>query len=356
MWDIKRGCKLKKLYVKNYKVLKDFEIDFCDENENPLPIIVLAGVNGSGKTSILESIVGMKKVNGLKLETIINNKKRNFDSNGSGIVIYEKGVTEFWYNDEIKNKILYFSYQIDLRHIKNFLPEYIQKLVFEYDIKASKIYQKIRENIDDIFKDLNLNIEFDSRDGKGNLYFRHKITKEKFLIDDLSSGEKTLISEILFLYLNDIKDKIILIDEPELSLHPTWQNKIFKLYENYAKKNNCQIIIATHSPLILGSAENKYIRILTFKNNRVVVKKQNRSYGLEFDRVLLEIMGLDTLRVKEVEENFDKLRDYIQEKNWQKFLDLYNEMKIYLGENDVDLKLLYMQANLKGLNANNNQK
>ncbi len=353
MWDIKKGLKIKKLKVKNYKVLNDFEIDFCDENNNPLPIIVLAGVNGSGKTAILESVAGIKKVNGLQLETIINNKERTFDSNSAGLAINGYGVKQFWYNDEIKDSIFYFSYQIDLRHIKNFLPEYIQKLVFEYDIKASEVYKKIKENIDDIFKDLNLNIEFDSRDGKGNLFFRHKITKDRFLIDELSSGEKTLISEILFLYLTNIKDMVILIDEPELSLHPTWQTKVLRLYENYAIKNNCQIIIATHSPLIIGSSKSEYLRVLEFEEKKVVIRKY-RSYGLEFDKVLLDIMGVKNLRVEEIEKNFNKLREYIQKKDWENFAKLFDEMREKLGE-DLDLKLLLMQARLKGFDDKNSK-
>jgi predicted ATP-binding protein involved in virulence len=357
MWYTNEGLKLKNLYIKNYRVLKNFKIDFCDDDKNPLPMIILAGTNGTGKTTILESITGIKKISGLKLETIINNKERIFDSNSSSVEIGENEVKQFWYNDEIKNDILYFSYQINLTNIKDFLPQYIRKLLFEEDVKASELYARVRNNInnidDDIFKNLNLNIEFDSLNAEGNLFFRNKITKEKFIIDELSSGEKTLISEIVFLYLNKITNKVILIDEPELSLHPAWQSKILKLYESYAKKNNCQIIIATHSPLIIGSAKSEYLRILTFENNMIEVKKYNRSYGLEFDRILLEIMGVKNLRVTEIEEKFNKLKEYIKNKNWEKFIQLYNELKSYLGENDVDLKLLFMQANLKGLNAKN---
>jgi len=347
MWNIEKGLKLKKLYIENYKVLKDFEIDFCDENENPLPIIVLAGVNGSGKTAILEAIAGLKKVNGLKLETIINNKKRSFDSNSTGLAIGGDGVKQFWYNDEIKNKIFYFSYQIDLIHIKNFLPEYIQKLVFEYDIKASEIYKKIKENINDIFKDLNLNIEFDSRDGKGNLFFKHKITKEIFLIDELSSGEKTLISEILFLYLKNIKDKVILIDEPELSLHPTWQGKILKLYESYAKNNNCQIIIATHSPLILGSAKNEYLRILYFEDNKVKVLKNIFAYGRDVEWVLHEIMGLEYIRNQKISKEMDEIYQLIEDNKLEEAERKIDELEKIIGNNDNEILNLRNEIDFK---------
>jgi predicted ATP-binding protein involved in virulence len=347
MWDIKKGLKLKKLFIQNYKVLKDFEIDFYDKNETPLPIIVLAGVNGSGKTAILESIAGIKKIKGLKLETIFESKEKKFSSETSSLLIGGNGVKQFWYNDEIKNKFFYFSYQINLTPIKNFLPQYIQKLVFEEDVKASEVYKKIKQNVNEIFKDLNLNIEFDSRDANGNLFFRHKITKEKFLIDELSSGEKTLISEILFLYLKDVKDMVILIDEPELSLHPTWQNKILKLYENYAIKNNCQIIIATHSPLILGSAKNEYIRILYFENNQVKVLKDIFSYGRDVKWILEEVMGVEYVLEKEIINKINSIYNLIENGELEKAKNEIDNLEKIIGNNDNKILKLRNELDFK---------
>ncbi len=45
--------KIRKLTVKNYKMFDDLELDFTDSNGKALDLIVLTGVNGSGKTSIL---------------------------------------------------------------------------------------------------------------------------------------------------------------------------------------------------------------------------------------------------------------------------------------------------------------
>ena len=46
--------KIKKLVVKNYKVFDHLELDFTDKNGDVLDTIVFAGLNGSGKTTILE--------------------------------------------------------------------------------------------------------------------------------------------------------------------------------------------------------------------------------------------------------------------------------------------------------------
>ena len=48
--------KIRKLHIKNYKVFNDLELDFTDANGKTLDTIVLAGINGCGKTTILEII------------------------------------------------------------------------------------------------------------------------------------------------------------------------------------------------------------------------------------------------------------------------------------------------------------
>lgn len=48
--------KLRKLHIEDYKMFKNFDISFVDENDEALPIVILAGVNGSGKSSLLSWI------------------------------------------------------------------------------------------------------------------------------------------------------------------------------------------------------------------------------------------------------------------------------------------------------------
>ena len=50
-----KGLKLRKLYIENHNMFKDFNIGFDNDNK-ALPIIVFAGINGTGKTTILEYI------------------------------------------------------------------------------------------------------------------------------------------------------------------------------------------------------------------------------------------------------------------------------------------------------------
>ena len=64
----------------------------------------------------------------------------------------------------------------------------------------------------------------------------------------LSSGEKQLLIILLTVLCQDEKPSILLMDEPELSLHITWQYELINIIRQL--NPNCQVIIATHSTSI----------------------------------------------------------------------------------------------------------
>lgn len=93
----------------------------------------------------------------------------------------------------------------------------------------------------------------------------------KISVKDASSGELTIIASLLFISNNITKDTVILIDEPENSLHPKWQIEYVKMLTELFYFYQPKIIIATHSPLLINGAElnNKHVNIfkaLEFKN------------------------------------------------------------------------------------------
>ncbi|MDM8549560.1 AAA family ATPase [Desulfobacterales bacterium HSG2] len=68
------------------------------------------------------------------------------------------------------------------------------------------------------------------------------------LPENLSSGEKQILIILLTTLLQDRKKCVLLMDEPEISLHIDWQRRLIK---NIRQINpNCQVIIATHSPTV----------------------------------------------------------------------------------------------------------
>ncbi len=82
----------------------------------------------------------------------------------------------------------------------------------------------------------------------------------KIPLNSLSSGEKQMISLFAKLYLYP-KDKIILIDEPELSLSIDWQRQILV---DIVEAPLCQQVVAiTHSPFVFDNSLEPFARPLT---------------------------------------------------------------------------------------------
>jgi energy-coupling factor transporter ATP-binding protein EcfA2 len=85
-------------------------------------------------------------------------------------------------------------------------------------------------------------------------------TKRRIPLDSLSSGEKQMISLFARLYLYSGK-KIVLIDEPELSLSIGWQTKILP---DVLRAPSCdQVIAITHSPFVFDNELEPFARALT---------------------------------------------------------------------------------------------
>ena len=73
-------------------------------------------------------------------------------------------------------------------------------------------------------------------------------------IADLSSGEQHQIQMAFDLVFRSRDKNLVLIDEPEISLHVDWQNNLLDEFGLLAELNELQFLIATHSPEIIGNA------------------------------------------------------------------------------------------------------
>jgi len=88
-------------------------------------------------------------------------------------------------------------------------------------------------------------------------------TTEAIASEKLSSGEKQMLS---FLCYNAFaNNSIILIDEPELSLHVDWQRLLLRILLQQGSQN--QLLIATHSPFIYAKYPEKELRLDKGTNN-----------------------------------------------------------------------------------------
>lgn len=102
---------------------------------------------------------------------------------------------------------------------------------------------------------------------------------ELISIDDLSTGEKQIVFRGAYCLRNSrmLKNGVVLIDEPELSMHPKWQRKILQYYRDLfteESEQTAQLIITTHSDHVISEAlsdrDNVKVVILKEESGKII--------------------------------------------------------------------------------------
>ena len=261
---------------------------------------------------------------------------------------------------EIASPMLVREYKflniVDTGLIKD-VPSYIATKIIEMandqeDTPMQEIRTAVFKEINEIFEILDLDIKISgiSKNAKSIPIFTNS-SGDKFDINELSSGEKQLFLRTLAIRMLNPENSIILIDEPELSLHPKWQQRIVDVYRKIGKNN--QIIIATHSPHILGSVRKENIILLDKDDDgKIVVKTGDElynSYGQPTDRVLKDIMGLETTRNPKVFKLLEEAGELVDKNEYEReeFKTKYKELREILGNKDEDLLLMDMDIQIR---------
>lgn len=103
-------------------------------------------------------------------------------------------------------------------------------------------------------------------------------------LNQLSSGEKQIVFRGSFLLSNqkNLSGGIVIVDEPEISLHPNWQSKIIEYYRSmFADEHGeqqCQLFFATHSPFIVHSIVDEHVIILKKDIDGSIKQVENASF------------------------------------------------------------------------------
>ena len=72
-----------------------------------------------------------------------------------------------------------------------------------------------------------------------------------FAITSASSGEKEIMNFIFGIFVLNVKNGLVVVDEPELHLHPKWQRALYAVFEELQRLTGNQFIFATHSPAFI---------------------------------------------------------------------------------------------------------
>jgi predicted ATP-dependent endonuclease of OLD family len=387
--------KIEKVFIEKYKVFENFEIDFLDGNNNPLDVVVIAGINGSGKTSLLEFIYGVtsQDIREPKGLVFVDASSVKFEQQNLGkIILGTSGIIPkdfenkeniqtaqvkpfyFFIHDFVyrtkqnaldsdvqilhtqkTQQLYYFKAQdLQIQTLKNQIISFIESKIYDDGLSAKEAYKILRDFLNNVFEDMEMQISFKTLDKDKKIYFENSLG-EQIEIDTLSTGEKELLSKVFYLYLANIQDSLILIDEPEISLHPSWQNRVVNIYKNFAKKNNCQIIIATHSPHIVASTSNESLRILAKEDNKIVAHNLN-AYGMQIAKVLTQIMGVQELRPLDVQKKYDRVKNMILNNEYQteSFRKQFKELEEMMVNDSIDFGLLKLELLKREKHATSN--
>ncbi|MCX6579233.1 MAG: ATP-binding protein [Candidatus Aminicenantes bacterium] len=394
--------KIAKVHLKDHPLFGTMDFDFTGPDGKTLDTVVIAGVNGTGKTTLLDAIREMlhifaRKYEGNSIELdfstlyekkLLNKPMGKFTKDRSAE--YHQQITDdiqipglaSELDDIIESerpKIIYMPTEINFtklaaKTLSYSVPKFGISVVIDQDVIAdvpsfiaSSINSEVYKNpdlpaknaIDKICREINSLFDILAIDAQiiGLNPDKEKLPKFKnsagsvFDINHLSSGEKQLFVRAMALKMLNANNSVILIDEPEISMHPGWQQRIVKVYEQIG--NNNQVIIATHSPFIVGSVPKESVKLLKRVNGQIKVVEYNEisgSYGLPVDIVLRELMDLDTVRAPEVDKEIKSLWDMLYQKqhDTKEFNEKYRQLEQFLGSEDEDLLLMRIEiAKLK---------
>ncbi|WNH10110.1 AAA family ATPase [Thalassobellus suaedae] len=134
------------------------------------------------------------------------------------------------------------------------------------------------------------------RDGF-QLKLTHQILNEEVNFNDLSSGEKVLISLVFYLYNSQEKKlfpKLLLLDEPDAHLHPSMSQQFLNVVKNVlVDKFGVQVIMTTHSPSTVMLAPNDSV----FEMSRVeprIAKSPSKNHSVSLLTAGLVYVGEGT--------------------------------------------------------------
>ncbi|HIP12582.1 MAG TPA: ATP-binding cassette domain-containing protein [Arcobacter sp.] len=212
-----------------------------------------------------------------------------------------------------RNKLTFNDYQIKLKKIfeeKNaYNQKEIQRILNDIGkgivLEASKVqeltdtqktitndvYQPLnnfRDIIDSMFRDTNKKINLELIEET----FSISSTEKELEPLDLSSGEKQILIIFLTILLKENKPYILMMDEPENSLHSEWQihfiNNIRKLNENV------QLVIATHNPLLMLDRKGDEIGKISIDSDTIDTSGTGTKY-LDVSATLLSYPQVSSL-------------------------------------------------------------
>lgn len=186
------------------------------------------------------------------------------------------------------------------------------------------------------------------------IYFNKNNEHVRIPVSLLSDGYKctiSLIADIAYRMailnpqlLNKVlveTEGIVLIDEIDLHLHPTWQKRILKdLMDIFPK---VQFVVSTHAPEVINSVKSDSIVIL--KEN-TVLPAADETYGKDANTILREVMEVST-RPDDVRKLFDQFYSLLDREEWKRAEAVIEQLETQIGNNDAEVNSCRVRLELE---------
>lgn len=116
-----------------------------------------------------------------------------------------------------------------------------------------------------------------------DVIFSKQKSDQDFFLSQASSGELSVLFTMSSIAGEIENGSLILIDEPELSLHPEWQlNFLSLLIDIFSNYKDCHFIIATHSPNIISSIPDNNAYIVNIDDMKLMPSKMYHNRSADF--------------------------------------------------------------------------
>ena len=138
--------------------------------------------------------------------------------------------------------------------------------------------------------------------------------------------------------ITDITDGVVLIDEIDMHLHPSWQKKILPTLCKIFPR--LQFIVTTHAPAVLANVPSEHIVFLEHGN---VYSTPARTYGKDATAILRDVMNTE-IRPREIVDKIDTFYECLSLRNFDEAEKIIHELSGTLGIDDEDI--INMQVSL----------
>ena len=223
---------------------------------------ILSGVNGVGKSTILNRVImhlldidkEVRRNDGVHItfsppdaKSIDFNVIRSFDRPILSNDLMNK-ITDVQLQTELDVHIYHLQrkwldYQVNLsnRMVELFTSQDPEASAKVQELAGEKAH--FQDIVDDLFRETGKTIKRDQNEIYFNSY------GETLSAYKLSSGEKQILIILLTVLVQNKRPFVLFMDEPEVSLHVEWQQRLLELMLDL--NPNVQIILTTHSPAVI---------------------------------------------------------------------------------------------------------